>query len=472
MSQPQKTIAIVGGGITGLAAAYRAQSSMPQARIVLIESSKRLGGVLHSESVDGYVIEHSADMFTTDPGVAMELCQQLGKSSELIETKPIRDRAFVATDDAIHPVPMGLSLMLPNDLEAVMDSPLLDFKARQRFAAERNIPASAGNDDESLESFAVRRFGQSAFDNLIQPLVGGIYTADPKKLSMRSTLSRFLELERQHGSLISAAESRKKKALEVEASGARYGLFRAPQNGIGQLVDWLKSALTQVECRTGSQVGSLSSSDDGWILELKTDDVTDPLRVDGCVLAIPARVSGQLLSATDQTLGRQLSQIEAASSAVVVLGVDESQIQAFDGFGIIVPSILNRQIIATSFSSNKFSNRAPTGKVLIRCFIGGALQANLVELDDHQLVAIASKELARTVRLTGKPELSRVIRWRNCMPQYHLGHLDLVARIESLVAQHTGIEVAGNSYRGVGIPACVQSGFDAIDRLANQFADG
>ena len=224
----QKTIAIVGGGITGLAAAYRVQNLKPNARVILLESSDRVGGVLRTEQVDGYLVEHSADMFTTDPPVALDLIRELGKTEELVETLPARDRAYVATEDSIHPVPRGLSLMSPTDIDAVLDSPLLDDEAKKRFLDEEGVPVSDWTDDESLESFAVRRFGRTAFERLIQPLVSGIYTADPAKLSMKATMSRFVDMELGHGSLIRAAAN-KKKSVDAEASGARYGLFRAPK---------------------------------------------------------------------------------------------------------------------------------------------------------------------------------------------------------------------------------------------------
>lgn len=475
MSSHQKTIAIIGGGITGLAAAHRARTALPGANIVLVESSGRLGGVLQTETEDGYLLEQSADMFTSDPPAAMDLCRQLGKSDELIQTKPTPDRAFVATNDSIHPVPRGLSLMLPNDLEAVMASPLLDHTAKQRFAAERDVPKSEWASDESLESFAVRRFGQSAFDNLIQPLVGGIYTADPQKLSMQATMSRFVDMEKQHGSLIRAAESNQSKSVESEASGARYGLFRAPRHGIGQLVSWLQDALVDVEIRTACPAQTISKTGASWLIETgrSGSQKNESICADGVVLATPASVSSQLLSSIDDSLKQKLAAIKSASSAIIVFGVDQSQItRGFRGYGIIVPSTLNRKVIATSFSSNKFSGRAPNGKQLIRCFIGGALQSELVDLDDKQLVQLATDELARTVGFNGVPELTRVFRWRNCMPQYHLGHLDLIAEIETLAARHSGLELAGNSYRGVGIPACIQSGTDAIERIVKCFSDG
>ena len=222
MSQT-KTIAIIGGGVTGLSAAYHAQVSFPGANIVLLESADRLGGVLQTDHVDGYTIERSADMFVTDPPDAFDVCQRLGHQDELIQTTPMQDRAFVATGDSMHPVPSGLSLMLPNDLDSVLGSALLDEKAKQRFQQEKDVPARQSDQDESLESFAVRRFGQSVFEQLIQPLVSGIYTADPKKLSMNATMKRFVDMEQEHGSLIRAAENSKSNsktsAHEKQASG-------------------------------------------------------------------------------------------------------------------------------------------------------------------------------------------------------------------------------------------------------------
>ncbi len=470
----QKTLVIIGGGIAGLAAACRAQTRLPDVNLVLLESSDQLGGVLQTETVDGYVIEKSADMFTTDPPAAMELCQQLGTTGSLIQTNPTRDRAYVATADSFHPVPRGLSLLLPGNLETVMNSPLLDSAARLRFAAERNIPPSRLETDESLEAFAVRRFGQSAFDRMIQPLVGGIYTADPKRLSMQATMARFVKMEKKYGSLIRAAQSIQPQAIESEASGARYGMFRAPENGLGQLVSWLQQALTGVQIRTGCSVHSVSRVGKRWVVETQGSNAErESINADGVVLATPAKVSGNLLQSVDQDLKQKLKSIGTASSAVVVMGIDKTQTEiAFAGYGVVVPSMLNRKVIATSFSSNKFAGRAPEGKLLVRCFMGGALQGELVDLDDEQLVQIASAELAVILGFRGDPELSRVFRWRNCMPQYHLGHLDLVAEIERMVDRQAGLELAGNSYRGVGIPACIQSGTEAIERLAKCFEVG
>ena len=475
MSQT-KTIAIIGGGVTGLSAAYHAQVSFPGANIVLLESADRLGGVLQTDHVDGYTIERSADMFVTDPPDAFDVCQRLGHQDELIQTTPTQDRAFVATGDSMHPVPSGLSLMLPNDLDSVLGSALLDEKAKQRFQQEKDVPARQSDQDESLESFAVRRFGQSVFEQLIQPLVSGIYTADPKKLSMNATMKRFVDMEQKHGSLISAAESSKSSKHEKQASGARYGLFRAPQKGMEQLVGWLVESLSETELRLSCHVDQIEKTDSGWKIQARSgpdgSEESQTIDADGIVIATSAAVAGKLIDGVDGELAQQLGTIQAASSAIVVMGVDRDQVkQQFEGYGIIVPSVLNRNVIATSFSSNKFAGRAPAGKLLVRTFIGGALQPELVELDDEALVKIAVDELDATVGFSGQPELSRVYRWRNCMPQYHLGHVERVESIRQMTSRHHGLQLAGNSYHGVGIPACIQSGSQAIERLAGQISD-
>ncbi|MDG1872804.1 MAG: protoporphyrinogen oxidase [Mariniblastus sp.] len=484
-----KTIVIIGGGVSGLAAAFQAQSSLPDASVILLEANDRVGGVLQTEKIQcnggEYLIEQSADMFVSDPPSAMQLIEQLGKTDQLLRTKPTIDRAYVATKDLIHPVPRGLSLMLPNKLEAVLKSPLLDEAAKRRFAQERDVVARSSDEDESLESFAVRRFGQSVFEQLIQPLVSGIYTADPKKLSMHATMARFVEMEREHGSLIRAAEfanAKNKKPLVVasenadnETSGARYGLFRAPEKGMSQLVGWIVDALKRTTLRTSCKVEAVVKKDSKWSIQFRTGHANDPetIQADGLVLATPARVSAKVLSELDGELSGLLSTIKAASSAIVVLGLDQRQFsRQFDGYGIIVPSVLNRNVIATSFASNKFEGRTGEGKVLIRSFIGGALQPELVELDDCELIKLATEELERTVGFSGEPELSRVYRWRNCMPQYHLGHLQRVSKIEALVSSYAGLELAGNSYHGVGIPACIESGFEAIGRLVKALNHG
>ena len=480
----QKSIAIIGGGLSGLVSAWELRQQLPTARITLLESSSRLGGVLNTEQIGGYLVEQSADMFTTEPAGALELCQQLGHADELISTLPTPQRAFIATPTGVCPVPHGFALMLPHDLEAVLESKLLDAAGRSRFLEERTIPPRRDDSDESLQSFAVRRFGQQVFDHLIQPLVSGIYTADPQRLSMRATLSRFVLLEEKYGSLIAAAAAQRTQidhskdplaAAEQAASGARYDLFRAPRLGMGQLIEWIVKDLSSVELRTDSFVESLARTDQGWRLQwndarlVSQQSSQQSQTFDGVIIASSAFSAAKLCRDVDTSSGIELSNFSAASCAVIVLGFERKQLgRPLDGYGIVVPSCLNQKLIAASFSSNKFSGRAPQDRVLIRCFVGGAMQPDLVELGDDQLLQISLNAIDGWCQINGTPEISRIYRWRAAMPQYHVGHLDRIARIDLEVAQQPGLELAGNSYNGVGIPVCIATGRLAAQRM-NRF---
>ncbi|MDB2686023.1 protoporphyrinogen oxidase [Mariniblastus sp.] len=464
--QLARKIVVVGGGVSGLAAVLELERLAPTAQITLLDSSSRLGGVLESQHFRDFTIETSADMFTTDPSAALDLVRRLGREGELLTTKPTKDRAYVATDNGIEPLPRGFSLMLPADVDTVLASPILSAAGKQRFLEEQQVPPGDGS-DESLESFAVRRFGAEVFERLIQPLAGGIYTADPKTLSMQATMQRFIDMEQEHGSLIAAGKSmRKKEAASSETSGARYGLFRAPKGGVGQLIQWMVEAVERTDLRSNQTVTAVDKTETGW--RVTTDEGS--IEADAVIVATGAVVASRLLENVDQSLVNDLSSITAASSAIVALAVDGKQLKSplatnFGGYGIICPYVLGRQAIACSFTSNKFSNRAPDGKMLVRCFIGGALQAELVDRSDDELLQIAMSELQHWLGLEGDAEWAKFYRWRNCMPQYTLGHLDRVSRIENLVGEQVGLELAGNSYRGVGIPACIESGSAAARRL-------
>ena len=462
--------AVIGGGITGLAACLQLERERPAAKIMLIEASDRLGGILQTRREQGYLVEQSADMFTNEAGTMRELCRQLGAESELIETRPAGRRAYVARDDSLYPVPTGFSLMLPGRMDAILDSKILDAAGRWRLLAERWVPAPSDDSDESLQSFAVRRFGQQAFDRLIQPLISGIYSADPAKLSMQACLGRFVDMEREHGSLILAAQSdRQSGSLDRESSGARYKMFLAMKEGMQSLVDKMHHHLDRTEVILNCPVRGVAPAAGGkWQVETGLEVPKLAVPLDGLVLTTRASVTGQLLQGLDPQLAKQMASVETASMAIVMLGVDATQIpRAPHCFGFVVPEIENRQLVACSFASNKFCGRAPEGKVLLRCFIGGSLHAERVEQDDDRLVELARKDLVDLIGLQGEPEFQQVIRWRNCMPQYHVGHGDRVTRMRQAVQKHPGLEIAGNSFAGVGIPVCVASGQQAAERLVN-----
>jgi len=461
-TDPKSTYAIIGGGISGLSAAFYLQKKFPEAAITVYESSERLGGVLKTVRNGNFLVEASADMFVTQPRSAIELCRDLGIEAQLLQTQPVDDRAFIGLGKKIFPVPQGLSMMVPTIPQPILESALLSDEGKARFLAEDEIDAVTTDQDESLKSFAVRRFGIEAYEKIIQPMVSGIYTADPEKLSMHATMQRFVDMEREHGSLITALKNNRNKG-DAQASGARYGMFRTPTNGMETLVTSIVNALPRVEFKTNTMVSTIAPKHSpakgvGWNV--------DKQFYNGIVLATPAAASATMIVETDPKLANALSGISTASSAIVVMGVSRESLKTnFRGYGIIYPHVDDGQVIALSFSSNKFAGRCGDEEVLIRCFIGGALQSELVDLKDEELLEIAIAQLEQSVGFKGEPLFTDVFRWKQCMPQYHLGHLDRVKEIEQRVEPHQGLEIAGNSYWGVGIPACIASGKSAAERL-------
>lgn len=468
-----RRLAVIGGGVTGLAAAYALYCREPKSEVVLFEASSRTGGVIQTLESESCLVELGPDMFTTRETGALHLCRQLGIEEQLLSTETRRRGALIAKRGKLHPVPEGLALMAPHQLRSILRTPLLSWRGRMRLVGESLVPRKNTTGDESLESFACRRFGREAYEWLIQPLVSGIYTADPKKLSMNATMSEFLEMERSAGSVIRATLRREREKLRTQAeaadaSGARYGLFLAPQGGMEAITKALANALSRDRIRLNSPVRKLKRGHESNCWELHFDEESPTQSFDGVVIAARAPVAGRLISNVSETLDEQLQTIPYASSAVVVMIVPRAQVaHPLAAFGLVIPMAERRQIIAASFSNHKFAGRAPDDRIIIRTFIGGACQPELLNRSDAELLDLARTELVELIGLKSNPhvEFSQVVRWNEAMPQYHLGHRDRVAKIEAMMEELPGCELAGNAYHGVGIPACITSGQQAAERL-------
>ncbi len=461
-----RRIAVIGGGISGLAAAHRVVELEPTAEITLFEAGSQLGGIVRTVRQDGFLIETSADSFITSVPAAIDLCRRIGFADQLIPTDPAHRGAMVACRGKLERVPEGFVLMSPERLGPVLRSPILSWPGKLRLAAERFIKPRIGSGDESLASFARRRLGNETFERLVQPLIGGIYTADPEKLSLAATLPRYLEMERQYDSLIRGASGRRKAeggrrkegVGDQDGSGARYSMFVAPRDGLSSFVDALAARLPPGCVQLNSAVDNIERVDGRLRLSGQI--------FDAAIIAVPASAAANLLRSVNGALAAELAAIEYAGSAIVVLGYDRTQIaHPLDSFGFVVPAIEKRRILSASFSSVKFPGRAPSGKVLIRVFLGGALQPEMLEKSDDQLRRIAEEELRDLLGISGSPTLSLVFRWPRAMPQYHLGHLDRLRRINDRLAQLPGLALAGNAYEGVGIPQCIRSGEQAAEQL-------
>ncbi len=480
-----RRIAIIGGGISGLASALRvhelAAEQKRDVRITLLEASDRLGGVLRTERIGEYLVEHAADMWITNKPEAMRLCVKLGLTERVIPTDAKFRKSLVLRDGRAHPVPEGFQLMVPEQAWPMLRSPLLSWRGKLRLLAEAFVRSRRDGADESLADFVRRRCGDEVFERLVQPLVGGIYTADPEKLSLKATLPRFIEMEQQHGSLIRAAlrQSRDRSRGDTSGtSGARYGLFVSLPNGIEELISVLSRRVAEfADVRCGVSVRAVQPNPNGgWALL----PVPSPMNADGqsaeggpsyehfdaVILAVPSFVAASLLADGCPTLSTELNRIEYASTVVVASGHKLADIEhPLDAFGLVIPHIERRKLLAVSFTSRKFPGRAPDGRVLLRTFIGGALQPELCDLDDAAILELVRRELRELLGVRGEPDFVNVYRHTRAMPQYHVGHLDLVTRIQAAAEQSPGLALAGNFLTGVGIPDSIASGESAAEEL-------
>jgi oxygen-dependent protoporphyrinogen oxidase len=468
---PPLRLAIVGGGISGLAAAHRLHQMLPTADLKLFEADTRLGGPLDTQRSGDLVLEQGADSFQTRDPWAIDLCRELGLEAELLPTSVENRRALVVCRGRLAPTPDGFVIMQPHDTRAMLRSPVLSARGKLRLLAERWVrtPAGAGTMgyDESVASFATRRLGRETFERLVEPLLAGIYVADAANLSLAATMPEFLAAERVHGSLRRARLAAPSK--NGDGAGARYGAFVTFKSGMGRLVEALADALPAGVVQLDSPVGEVAKTAEGrWVVSQVTGQ---PSAFDGVIIAAPAGRAARMLERLDPQLGNSLARITAASSVVVTLVYARDQIaRPLDGFGFVVPRVENRKVVAGSFPSVKFAGRGTAELTPVRVFLGGALHPRAIDGSDADLIAIAQGELADLIGASGAPRETHVARWRQAMPQYRVGHLELVGAIEHRVGVHRGLELAGASYRGVGIPQCIRSGRGAAERLAEVLA--
>lgn len=461
-SSPPQRVAVIGGGISGLAAAHHLRELAPELQVTLFEASARAGGILQTERVEGYLLEQAADSFLTTIPSGVGLCERLGLTDQLLPTNAQGRRALVVRNGRVLPVPEAFVLMSPHRVWPVATSPVLSLGGKLRLACERFIPQRTSTEDESVASFVSRRLGTEAFERLVQPLVAGIYTADPDRLSMQATMPQFVNQEQEYGSLWRAARLRPKE--DSSESGARYGKFVSLQDGMQQLVDRLVERLGEETIRLDSPVERVARDEAGmWHVHLVEGSVETFTAV---IVAAPAPVASLMLRELDGELSQLLGGIPYAGASIVLLGVKNQQIgRPVDGFGFVVPRLEGRKIIAVSLANHKFPDRAPAGRSLLRVFVGGALQPELAQLEDGPLLKVVRQELADLIDLSGEPELVRIARWPATMPQYHVGHLGRIAAIDQRLATHPGLLLAGNAYRGVGIPQCIASGEEAARQV-------
>jgi oxygen-dependent protoporphyrinogen oxidase len=491
-----KRVVIIGGGITGLAAAHRVLERCrelgKQIDLTVLEAGPRVGGIVQTHERDGFLLESGPDSFISEKPAAVELVKRLGLESHLIETNQNHRRSFIVRQGRLLPVPEGFHLLAPSRLWPFLRSDIFSWSGKARMALDlvlpRRINGDAGGDsnnnananaDESLAQFVRRRLGKEALERVAQPMVGGIYTADPERLSLRATMPRFLDMEREHRSLIRALRQQNRSPTVregAETSGARYNLFLSFDRGMQMLTDKLEERISsESSIRTNTTAESLTLERDGSSVDepkkwrIKTNQ-SETLTADAVCLALPAYVSARLLNTIDVQLASELNRISYASSATINLAYKRTDIpHPLDGFGFVVPFIEKRTVMACTFSSVKFAGRAPQGHALLRAFVGGALQPEMFDLSRDELLSRVRADLRDLLGIERAPLFAEVSKWERSMPQYHVGHLELVKRIGERLASLPGLTLAGNAYTGLGIPDCIRSGESAAAKLMSAF---
>jgi oxygen-dependent protoporphyrinogen oxidase len=461
-------VVVIGGGISGLSAAHRlfelSEESGLDTETIVLEKSGRLGGVVSSKVINGSIIEEGPDSFITTKPWALDLCLRLGMESKLIEINDESRRILVARRGRLLPMPEGFSFA-PTRLAPFVFSPLFSLRGKLRMTLDILLPRRKSKEDESVESFFTRRLGSEAFNLIVQPLVSGIYGTNPGNLSVRAALPQFVEMEEKHRSLIMAMRKalQSKNGAKKEGNAARYNQFVSFRKGMRELVDALASSLPEGYIRLNKSVRRIEAAGNTWKILINNNDSID---ADGVVIAVPAIHAADMVKGFDPLLGNYLSQIKYASSVVVNLLYRRGNIShPLNGVGFVVPRTEGLPITACSFSSLKFTGRAPPETVLLRCFMGDAINNEVHDKDDSWLSGAVHNKLSHFLGITSEPLFSMVKRNPESIPQYTIGHLERIARINLRAEQYPGMELAGNAYNGVGIPDCVRSGEEAAEKL-------
>ncbi len=453
--------AIIGGGISGLSAAYylrklSVEKGFPL-ELTLYEPEASLGGVFDTLNNEGLVVEQGPDSFITTKPWALELIKELGLENSLINTSEKNRRTFVYLEGKLKPLPEGFFMIAPSKLWPFLKSDFFSWKGKLRILLEILIPEKKV-EDESLESFIKRRFGKEALYKAAEPLIGGIYTSDSKELSLRATMPQFLRMEKESGSVIRAL-MKKSFGGSKDKSGARYSKFFSLKNGMSSLISELekKSQIDSLELRNG--VSELILFDSKWIINKKYD-------FDSAVIATPSYVSSDIVKRLDPQLSLKFSEFEYASSVVVNLVFDKSEFNNNpEGFGIVIPPKENMNLIACSFYTEKFPQRANADELIMRCFMGGKLNPDVIDWKDENIISTLSLELKKVFGADNKPKKVFIKRYKRSMPQFKVGHVNKINDILEIVSGYKGLAICGNIYNGVGIPDCIRSGKEAAEKI-------
>ena len=448
-----KRIAIIGGGIAGLTAAYelsRLAASGAAVEVVLFETSHRLGGIVETVREGGFIIECGPDAWVTEKPWARELAEELGLGDELMPSNDAARKTYVLMDRQLKAMPNGMRMMVPADLDALEKSELFTSEAKQAFHNEVNraaeLKAAAPQHDESVASFVQRHFGDDVLATIGVPLLRGVFGGDVNQLSVRAVMAPFVAMEREHGSLISVMQARNAAKAHDEP------IFTTLRSGLGTLVDNMVAAVPKTWIRLGSTVTSISRNDEGWTLKTSKTEET----FDAVMMAAPVEIAEKLLRPVDAKAA-DLMTMDASSAVVVAFGFpDAAEFTVPPGFGFLVPQGPGHLLLACTFMDQKFANRVPPNGRLIRAFFGGDAAERLLRCRNDEAASVARLELAHILGPLPEPQVTVVRRWPRSLPQYAVGHLERMSELNDRIEALGGMWLLGNGYRGVGLPDLIR----------------
>lgn len=457
-----KRVAIIGGGIAGLSAAYyleEARLAGADLAWTLFEKSERLGGVIQTEHREGYVLEAGPDSFLTAKPDGAQLCRDLRIGDQLISSNDAQRQTYILVKGKLAPIPEGLQFMVPTRVWPMATTPLFSWRTKLRMAAEIFARSGSQDQDESVASFVRRHFGQQVVERVAEPLLAGVYGGDADRLSVRAVLPRFVEMERECSSLVRATLKARKR--ETQGSPSLQPLFTSLKDGMQQMVEAAVAVLPADSLRVQQQGLALRRAGDEW----RVESAGTSAQFHSVLLAVPSPAAAGLLRPLQPELAAMLGGIQYTSSVAVALAYDKAALPP--GHGFLVPRAEGRKILACTFMHKKFPHRAPEGSVLLRCFFSSSRVRGLLGYGDGALLDLAQRELQDILGLTATPRFSRVFRWECALPQYETGHLERVATMEKLLAEMHGVHIIGNSFYGIGIPDCIRSGKLAAARITS-----
>jgi oxygen-dependent protoporphyrinogen oxidase len=435
-------VAVIGGGVSGLAAAFELRKR--KRSVVVLEREQRAGGIIMTERIGEFLVDAGPDALLVQKPAAVALCNELGLGDRLIPTKLPRT-AFVLRDGELHSLPAASVLGFPTRLKPLFASTLFGLNAKFRMASELVIPRAPNTGDESIAGFVRRRFGPEAVTYIAEPLLAGIHAGDVERLSMRALFPRLVDAEARAGSVIRAFRG-EPRPVNTD------GVFRSFPNGIEELIDGLMKAVPKESVRCGANVTRIDKGD-GFTIHVAG---RPPIQARAVLLAIPAFAAAELVRPLDGVLSAACASIRYLSTATVVFAFPRDAVRHdLRGTGFVVPRAEGISITAGAWISSKWPYRAPDGQALLRAFLGGARDPDVLSKTDAELTNAALGDLTKILGIRGLPIMTRVYRWNRASPQQEVGHGDLMQRVDTRLAAHQGLFISAAGFRGVGIPDCI-----------------